>query len=88
MGVGGSRRCLAGKRRHQVRAPEHDERDEVVDVSEAVALPDRHPNLVCHRLDAYVGDAELDRAQDAVCLRCHHRLFEFGYDMPVKWYHS
>ena len=70
-GQGRSCRRPARQRRLQVRAPEHDERYEVVDVPEAVALPDRHLDLVVHRLDAGVGDAELDRAQDAVALAPH-----------------
>lgn len=50
--------------RPQVRAPEHDERDQVVRVPEAVALPDRHLYLAVHGLHPGVGHVEGDGAQD------------------------
>lgn len=54
--------------RLQIRAPEHHEGDQVVDVAEAVALPDGHLDLVVHRLDPRVGDAELYRPEYAPAL--------------------
>ena len=43
----------------------------VVDAAESVALPDGHLDLVVHRLDAGVGDTELDRFEDAAASTPH-----------------
>lgn len=74
-------RPAARQRRFQVRAPEHHQRYEVVDVEEPVALPYRHLDLVVGYLDAGVGDAQLHGPQDSLSLAPHlaRELHELGY---------
>lgn len=54
-----------------VAAPEHEQGHEVVGVSEAVAHPHRHLDLVVDGLYTPVADAELDCGDDAAAPAAH-----------------
>ena len=61
----------AGELRLAVTAPEHEQGHEVVGVSEAVAHPHRHLDLVVDGLDPPVADAELDGGDDVAASAAH-----------------